>query len=316
MHHHTRGLAASAALVLAAGSARADEGGTGHYLPGSLASFVDAVPAKPTVIVRANVFYYTGSIGVDLPIAGLDVANVNATIWGYGLTLAWRPPLELGHGLSYAMSATLPVLSVDVSGQVALAGGGSVARSDSRTALGDLIVQPIMLMYPFSDDFSTNARVGIYAPTGSFEVGRLANTSKNFWTVEPILSFIYFGKHNGIEAAVFGGLDFNSTNQDTDYHSGAAAHVDGTLALHLPLLGGLTGIGGTGFWYRQIEGDSGTGAKLGPFEGRTMAVGPVASYVVKLGSVPLTAELKWLHEFDTQRRLEGDLVFLKALLSL
>jgi hypothetical protein len=44
-------------------SLQAEEGGTGHYLPGSIASFVDGTPAAPTFVTRFNGIYYDG-IGV------------------------------------------------------------------------------------------------------------------------------------------------------------------------------------------------------------------------------------------------------------
>ena len=91
-----------------------------------------------------------------------------------------------------------------------------------------------------------------YAPTGDYEVGRLANTGKNFWTIEPTLGLMYFGQKNGIEASVFFGADFNTENPDTDYKSGTQLHVDGTLAQHFPLFGGLAGVGVNGFWYEQV----------------------------------------------------------------
>ena len=45
-----------------AGSAAAEEGGSGHYLPGSMSSFADGVPLKEAFIVRANVVNYNGNI--------------------------------------------------------------------------------------------------------------------------------------------------------------------------------------------------------------------------------------------------------------
>ena len=89
--------------------------------------------------------------------------------------------------------------------------------------------------------------------------------------------------------------------------------MDGTLAQHFPLLGGLAGVGVNGFWYDQITGDSGSGATFGDFEGRTTGVGPVLSYVFKIGKVDMIAEVKWLHELETTNRLEGDIVWFKLL---
>ncbi len=59
--------------------------------------------------------------------------------------------------------------------------------------------------------------------------------------------------------------------------------------------------------------DSDTGATLGDFKATTAGVGPVVSYTSKLGDQDVLAELKWLHEYHTKNRLEGDTVFFKAM---
>ena len=98
---------------------------------------------------------------------------------------------------------------------------------------------------------------------------------------------MYFGQKNGFEASVYTGMDFNTENEDTHYQSGDQFHVDGTLAQHFKLAGGLAGVGVAGFWYDQVTGDSGSGATFGKFEGRTTGVGPVISYVTKIGKVDM-----------------------------
>ena len=128
---------AAIALALLSGTALAEEGGSGHYLPGSIASFIDGVPLTETFLAGLNVIYYKGSIGADkaLPIAGQTALGVDASSWGYGLTVLWRPPLDLGERWSYAVSATVPYLFMDVSANVnaTLPNGlpGTVARSSS-----------------------------------------------------------------------------------------------------------------------------------------------------------------------------------------
>ena len=308
-----------AGLALLAGVAIAEEGGSGHYLPGSIASFVDGVPPQETFIARLNVLNYQGSVGanVPLPIGGLSALGVDADSWAYGLTLAWRPPVDLGERWSYAMSATIPYVTLDVSVAASTTLGGvplSAGRSQRATGLGDIVLMPLMLNYNVNPDFNMNFRIGAYAPTGEYEVGRLANTGKNFWTVEPTFGLMYFGQKNGIEGSLFMGADFNQENPDTDYKSGTQFHLDGTLAQHFPLSGDLAGVGVSGYYYEQLNGDSGAGATFGDFKGKTVGAGPVLSYVSKIGGQDMIAELKWLHEFDTKNRLEGDTVFLKALL--
>jgi len=300
-------------IALPPGVAMAEEGGSGHYLPGSMASFIDGVPPTETFLMRVNLVYYNGSIGADkrLPIAGQTTLGASASSWAFGLTTLWRPPLDLGERWSYAMSATIPYLFMDVD----VAGTsvpGSVSRSGSTNGLGDIVLMPLMLNYNVNPDFNVNFRAGIYAPTGDYEVGRLANTGKNFWTIEPVLGLLYFGQKNGIEVSAFVGADFNTENEDTNYQSGTQFHIDGTLAQHFPWLGGLAGAGVSAYYYQQIEADSGSGATLGDFEGRTIGAGPVVSFMKKIGGHDTVFELKWLHEFETENRLKGDIVWLKA----
>ena len=145
----------------------------------------------------------------------------------------------------------------------------TIQRSDRVDGFGDIVFMPLMLNYKCSPDFSTNFRVAAYAPTGDYEVGRLANPGKNYWTFEPTVALMYFGQKNGIEASLFTGMSFNTENEDTDYKTGNQFHMDGTLAQHFPLAGGLAGVGVNGFWYEQISGDSGSGSTFGDFEGRT-----------------------------------------------
>ncbi|MDP3851461.1 MAG: transporter [Luteolibacter sp.] len=308
-------LVAPLLLLTLASVVRAEEGGSGHYLPGSMSSFADAVPPAETFITRFNFVTYNGdfSKGQPLPIAGLTVLGVDAESTAAGLTMLWRPPVEIGEGWSYAMSATIPYVWLDVSGG-ATVGKLTKSISDSEDGLGDIVLMPLMLNYKACDDLNFNFRVAAYAPTGEYEVGQLANTGKNFWTIEPTVAVMYFGKENGIEASLFFGADFNFENEDTNYQSGAQLHLDGTLAQHFPLWGGLAGAGINGYWYEQVEGDSGSGANFGDFKGRTAGLGPVVSYVTKIGGQDVIAELKWLHEFETRKRLEGDLVWFKMLL--
>ena len=296
--------------------AAAEEGGSGHYLPGSMASFMDGVPLKETFIVRANVVNYNGNINASkpLPIGGRTTLGADATSWAYGLSLLWRPPVEIGKDWSYAMSATIPYVVMDVSADVeAVAGNVSsaVSRSSSSNGLGDIVLMPLMFNYNAHPDFNLNFRMGIYAPTGDYKVGRLTNTGKNFWTFEPTLGFMYFGQQNGFEASVFFGADFNTENEDTDYQSGTQAHVDGTLAQHFPLLGGFAGAGVSAY-YKQVTADSGDGATLGDFKGKTVGVGPVVSYVTDIWGRDTIFEPKWLHEVETENRLKGDIVWLKV----
>ena len=214
------------------------------------------------------------------------------------------------------MSTTIPWLSMEVSADVTEdlpVGPQQLRLKDKETGLGDIILMPVMFNYKASKDLNANFRLSVYAPSGSYKKGRLANTGKNFWTFEPAAAVIYLGQKNGIEASAFLGVDFNTENDDTEYKSGKQAHFDATLAQHFSLWGGLAGAGATGYIYRQLNGDSGKGANLGNFKARAHGIGPVISYVSKVGGKDVLAESKWLHEFDNRNRVEGDTIFFKMM---
>ncbi len=313
-------IAILSAGLACAGAVCAEEGGSGHYMPGSMASFIDSVPPAPAFLMRLNVMSYEGSVSANLslPIAGALFAGVDASIMGYGLTMVWRPDWAfIGEDWSYAMSTTIPLVRAEVSAAAAtlVRPGLSVSLDDDETGLGDILFQPVMVSRKFSPDFKINSRLTVYAPTGDYTAGKLANTGKNFWTFSPSVEFMYFGQKNGLEASLFTGVDFNTENPDTDYTSGTQFHIDGTLAQHFPLWGGLAGAGVNAYYYEQLAGDSGDGATLGDFKAMTTGLGPALSYSDKVGSHSVTGELKWLHEFDTEKRLEGDIIFFKLLVS-
>ena len=204
-------------LLLACGAQPivAEEGGSGHYFPGSMASFMDTVSPTPALLLRYNQIYYTGSVGADrpLPIGGTTALGVHATSWGEGATIFWRPPVNMGKRWSYALSTTIPFLQMNVSANAIASTPGNVSsptisRSGSQSGLGDLVLIPVMVAYIPNPNLNINFRLTFYAPTGSYAVGRLANTGKNYWTTEPTLAVIYLATKNGHEASLFTGFDF------------------------------------------------------------------------------------------------------------
>ena len=282
-------------------------------MPGATASFIDALPGKPG-FVGANLFtYYNGSANASrtFDFGGQVVANVEATAYADSIVGLYETPLQLlgGH---YAAGIVIPFVSMEVKGTITTGPRAGVVR-DTDSGLGDLMLLPFMLGWTNDLDLKYDIRLGIYAPSGNYEVGKLANTGRNYWTFEPAVSVSWLSTRIGTEATIFAGLDFNTKNEDTDYQSGASFHLEGTLAQHLPLgKAGVIGVGANAFLYQQISGDSGSGATLGDFEGRTAGVGPVISFITKIGHVDVAAEVKWLPELDVEKRLKGDTVWFKV----
>jgi hypothetical protein len=305
--------------VLGPLSVDAEEGGSGHYMPGAAASFIDTLPGKPGLAI-ANFFNYydaSASKSQQLPKGGLIVGGLDATAYSDTVVALYQTPLRLLGG-NYAFGVAIPYVWVEAKGEVQVTGPGGQTRTRSMTdrtdGIGDILLYPLMIGWTtLNGDLKYDARLGIYAPTGDYDKGKLANAGKNYWTFEPAVSLSYISSKIGLELGAFAGLDFNTENRDTDYQSGTQFHLDVTIAQHLPFLGGLVGMGASGFYYEQISGDSGSGtAVLGDFEGRTVGIGPVVSYVTKVWAKDLVAEVKWLPEMDVNHRLDGDYIWFKV----
>lgn len=303
-----------AIAILAPVFSQAEEGGSGHYMPGANASFVDALPGKPGLAVANFFSFYDASAEIS-KVGGLVTAGLDATAYADTLVALYQTPLKLLGGY-YAIGMAIPYVWLEVKGEIQLTkpDGGTIkfTKRDTANGFGDITVYPFMLGWTGLDgDLKYDVRLGIYVPTGDYKNGDLANVGKNYWTFEPAGSVSYISRKIGLELSAFAGLDFNTKNNDTEYRTGDQFHLDVTIAEHLPLFGGLIGVGANGFYYQQINGDSGSGAVLGDFKGRTSGIGPVLSYVAKVWKKDLVAEIKWLPEIYTKNRLEGDYVWFK-----
>ena len=292
-------------------SVHSEEGGSGHYMPGATASFIDTLPGKPGLAI-ANFFnYYSGnaSVSKQLPLGGLITAGLDARAYSDTVVALYQTQLELMGGY-YVVGLAIPYVWLEAKGQITGPLGRTFGESDKAVGIGDITVYPFMLGWK-NGDVKYDVRLGIYAPTGDYDKGKLANVGKNYWTFEPVVSVSYISSKIGLELTGFAGMDFNTKNDDTDYQTGDQFHLDITAAEHLPLFGGIIGLGANGFYYQQVTGDSGSGAILGDFKGRTEGIGPVVSYATKVWQKDLVAEVKWLPEMSVENRLKGDYIWFK-----
>jgi hypothetical protein len=305
---------AGVAVLAMPPAASAGEGGTTHIIPGAMATLADNAPASgPGMFVKPMYMHYSGSVSARIPTAAGLAGNVEATSNTYavvgGYTFA-----EKVLGAAYTMVAALPYTSLDISGDVTAPSGAKVRIGNRVSGFGDITVIPAMLAWKEPDShWQFNFVLPIYAPTGSYELGRLGNTGLNYWTVDPIFGVVYSNAKSGFNALLHSGLAFNSENPDTNYKSGNLLHFDGALQQILPVGSGLMTLGLEAFYFKQVSCDSGTGATLGCFKGKTVGLGPVIGYIQPFSKTEsLVLELKWLTETTTEKRLEGDYLWLKA----
>jgi hypothetical protein len=304
-HHHI-----ATALLLVSLPASAEEGGAARYVPGNSATLIDLPPTKPGWVVETMYLHYKGDASASgtFPNAGLVTAGLDATsdAWIMGAFYTFEKPVLESH---YSVGAFLPYMWMDVNANV-VAGGTTGTRSDSADGIGDMTLLPVIMAWK-CDSWQYGTILPIYAPTGDYDVGSLANVGRNYWTFDPTLQVSYNNAKTGFNAAIFTGVTLNTENNDTDYQSGSAFHIDASVQQLLPLEPGFLSVGFNAFYYEQIEGDSGSGATLGGFEGRDIGIGPALGYILPCGENTFVAEARWLPELQTKRRLEGNFFWLK-----
>lgn len=300
--------AALAVGICLSQTAHAGEGGTSHVMPGANATLVDLPPTSPGGFVKPMYIHYSGDASAKVPTAAGVVANLNADAdtlvlgGGYGFEQT-----VLG-GAHYSVAAFLPYTWLSVSGNSAALGG--IGIQNDVSGLGDLTLVPVLLGWK-ADAWQYDFLLPIYAPTGSYQTGRLGNTGLNYWTFDPIVGVAYSNTQSGLTAAAHLGYAINTENNATQYKSGNVLHLDTAVQQLFPLGSGLANIGLEAWYFQQLTCDSGAGATLGCFKGRTAGIGPVLGYIQPIGSEKLLFELKWLPELDTENRLKGDYVWLK-----
>lgn len=305
--------AVCAAAMVAPTVATAGEGGTTHVIPGSMATLIDNAPTAPGMIIKPMYLNYSGSATKAIPTAAGLASNLEATANTFVLAGIYAFEGKV-LGATYSMVAALPYSLLDVSASVQSRSGVTRRVDSSVSGFGDLTFIPAMLAWKEPDShWQYNFVLPIYAPTGSYQEGRLGNPGLNYWTFDPVFGVTYSNPKSGFNALLNTGYAINTENADTDYKSGSVLHFDGAIEQILPVGTGLMTLGAEGFYFQQVSCDSGSGAVLGCFKGRTAGLGPVIGYIQPLSKTEtLLVEFKWLFEMDTKNRLDGDYIWLKA----
>jgi hypothetical protein len=120
-------------------------------------------------------------------------------------------------------------------------------------------------------------------------------------------AFTWLDPQIGTEISAALGVTFNYINTETNYQTGDELHFEWDINQHF---GSGFSVGVGGYVYNQLTGDSGSGNRIGPFQGRVVAVGPLVGYTFKvMGIIPVNLNARWFHEFDVTNRLTGNSVF-------
>ena len=294
---------AALVILLPPPPAQAAESGTGIYLLGYNSAMAGFLP-PPGFYLRYDFHVYNGTTTV-LPLSGLVEANLRLRytlqIFSGTVVTPWKIL-----GANYAASLIwAAVNNTFLKGQVNIANVLSVTRSGDRTDFGDIIFLPIILGW-HKGPWHILANCTVYAPSGTYNRNRVLNTSLNRWAIEPALGITWLHPKIGTEASTYLGYTINFENPATNYLTGHEFHLDWFVGQHLPK--GFA-LGLVGFFYQQVTGDSGSGARLGDFIGQSVALGPCVTYNGMIGKHPIGVNLRYYRNLTVTNRLEGDSFF-------
>lgn len=325
---------AVAASAIPMGTASAAENATGWYALGTKTSMAGFLPPPGTYFIDVNLFYEgTASAASAVGVALQDIApaarklnlqgellvEAKADVRGkvyYNLpSVLWVAPGEVLGG-NVGFGAIVPFGSKDVDFDLdALATlslgppinktfrrGQTFSESDSSTKFGDPVLNAVIGWHEGNWHWNLSTLVNV--PIGPWDNNSSSNLAFNHWGLATIGAVTWLDPNIGLEISAAPGFTFNWENPDSDYETGTEFHVEFAVLQHFsPKFA----VGVAGFHYQQITGDSGAGARLGDFKGRVTAVGPIATFNFNLGKLPVSTQLSWMHDFNVENRLEGDL---------
>jgi hypothetical protein len=288
--------AATVAVIFWSGGAQAAEKGLGTYLLGVRGPMAGFTP-PPGVFFQNDLYVYSGEAGggIQLPFGGQIIANVEATAVLELPTGLWVTPWEIAGG-NLAFSATVPVGSLDVDASL-----GALPVSDDIFTVGDPVLSGFVGWH--AGNFHWQTGVAINTPIGDYQEGEIANIAFNRWSTDVFAAATWLDPAFGLDVSGAAGITFNGENEVTDYETGTEFHLEGAVS---KIFSPQFNVGLTGYYYNQITGDSGSGARLGDFEGEVAAIGGTLGYNFQLGKLPVSTRLKYYHEFEVENRLEGD----------
>jgi hypothetical protein len=303
------------ATVGATNLAHADESGASFWLSGSYASYA-AVPATPGWSVETTFYHATADADRSANFtrggrieAGLDTSsNYFLVTPSYALD---QP--VLGGQLGLALTFLAGNYSSTASATLVAPPGASLTgqSSDSMTEIGDLYPLASLKWSSGVHNVMTYVTAGI--PSGAYDMNRQASLGLGHWAVDGGLGYTYANDDKGHELSAVLGFTYNFMNPSTAYQSGIDMHLELSASQYVTER---LSLGVVGYLYNQITGDSGPGARLGPFMSRVAGAGPQAAYDFSLGKREASLSVRGYYEFAGQNRPEGWNIWLTFVVSL
>jgi hypothetical protein len=288
---------------LAFGQVQATEGGVSFYIPGLKGPLAGVVP-PPGFYFQNDLYLYNGEFGRSrqIEIGGAVVVDVKQESAINFATPIWVTPVNvLGGNLAFSLTMPFGVPRVTAGALIEAPRLGrtfNFSRSDADFSPGDPVLTTFVGWHSGKVHWATG--VSLNVPAGAYEPGQLSNVALNRFVADFYGAVTYLDPELGFEISANAGLELNGRNLDTDYNSGNAIHIDVAAS---KFLSKELSIGVIASHYQQVSGD--TGGRIGPFEGRTTAVGGTIGYTFVAGTTPISTRIKILREVAVENRFHG-----------
>ena len=302
MTHKPLTIAATAvvSLILSAGRVCvAAEGAASNYFPGTYGNIAVATPPSKGWSYLNQSLFYTANVDRALLQGRVNASLDTSAFYNYSYPVyTFKEPVL---GADFAISAGVPLGYANFEAQL-VSQAGSVAVDDNETALGDIILMPASF-YWNNGNWYFNLYELITTPTGKYDVDDDVNIGRNYWSFDTVFAVTNLNMKTGRDFSLVVGYMINTENDATDYKTGHELHID---AMFNQFFSETFALGLAGYYYDQVTGDSGSGALLGDFEGKSYGIGPSFLWIPKSGSGKFSITASWLHDLHASNRLEGD----------
>ena len=298
------------ALVLTAMPQRtlADASGLSFWLPGTFGSLA-ATPVTPgwaytTIYLHLDQsagggknFVTSGGVGGSV-VAGLN-ARVDALVEGVTYTSALP---VLGGQAGFSLLAAPGNLGVGINATLTGPLGNTISgtRTDNRTTVSDVFYQGTLKW----NQGVNNEMIYIAGniPSGTYDNNRLANLSFGFVGFDAGAGYTYLNPQTGNEFSIVGGVTYSLPNPWLQYQNGIDSHLDWA-ASHFVTKDVLIGV--AGYYFQQLTGDSGAGARLGDFKGMAVGIGPQIGFLFPVGDYQGYLNIKGYKDLEVENRPQG-----------
>lgn len=291
---------AAACVATGVSTANATEGGVGRPITGQqVTPYGGVVPPTADWIVSFATIYYDGSLGTtkDVAVGGHVTAGLNYQV-EYTIADLVRTWGVTAGGWNFASSIGVPVQYTNASSF------HGVLPADHGTQFADLFFTPVIAGYHLTQTDHVALSLQMYAPTGAYNVNRLANAGQNTWTFIPTIAYTKLLPAQNIELTANYEIEFYTTNNATSYHNAPVSVLD---LLALKRFSNGWGVGIVGGWIQQLGNDTGPAANLlDGNKGYSVGIGPVVTWAGKFGKTPVSANLRWVNEFAAHARPSGN----------